>query len=122
MKKQLPGKRLAREVESEADEDFELSKAQRRELKRRIADYEDPTRYLIESRIGKTFVSYYNVTDDVYAWKNAVHATLFKRRKAALAIQKLLGRGTRVISCTTRRRKGQLIPVIPRTRAGNARK
>ena len=40
------------------------------------------------------------------------HATLFKRRAAALAVRRLLGRGIRVIQCTTRRRKGLRVPVL----------
>jgi hypothetical protein len=110
---------------SDASDDFELTKAQLCELKRRIADAKDSTRYLIESRIGNTFILYYNLTDDVYVWKDASHATLFKRRKAAVAVQKLLGRGTCVISCTTRHRNEQLVPALSSgkraTKRGKAR-
>ena len=104
-----------------ADDDFDLTKAQLRELRRRIADADDPVRYVIEGGFGPRFRLYYNVTDDVYAMNNPAGATLFKRRKAAVAVQKLLSGGKRIIRCTTRRRKGQLIPVLPsqkRTRRG----
>ena len=94
------------------DDDFVLTKAQLRELDRRVADMKDPVRYLIESRFSPRFRLFYNVSNDVYAMNNPADATLFKRRKAALAVQKLLGGGTQIIRCTTRRRKDQVIPVL----------
>jgi hypothetical protein len=96
-----------------ADDDFVLTKAQLRELDRRVADMKDPVRYLIESRFTPKFRLFYNVSDDVYAMNNPTDATLFKRRNAALAVRKLLGGRTLIIRCTTRRRKGQVIPVLP---------
>jgi hypothetical protein len=108
-----PGKLNPRAKESVADDDFELTKVQLRELDRRMADAKDPVRYLIEGGFGPRFKLYYNVTDDVYVMNDAAHATLFKRRKAAVAVQKLLGGGKCIVRCTTRRRKGQLIPVLP---------
>lgn len=101
------------DIKDDTDDDFHLSKTQLRELDRRIADSKDPVRYLIEGGFGPKFRLYYNVTDDVYAMNNPAGATLFKRRKAALAVQKLLGARTRLLRCTTRRRMGQLIPVLP---------
>jgi len=95
------------------DDDTALSKAQVRELRRRLADLKDPVRYLIVSGIAPGFVLYYNVADDVYAMNDPSHATLFKRRKAAGAVKQLLGRGTRIIRCTTRRRNGLRVPVLP---------
>ena len=112
-RKPKSGKRNPRAKESAADDDFELTKAQLRELDRRIADAKDPVRYLIEGGFGPKFRLYYNVTDDVYVMNNPAHGTLFKRRQAAVAVQKLLGEGKCIVRCTTRRRKGQLIPVLP---------
>jgi hypothetical protein len=89
-----------------------LSRAQVRELRRRAADLDDPTRYLLVSRFGRRFELYYNVSDDVYAMNNPRGATLFKRRKAALAVKDLLGPGIQVIRCTTRREKGTRVPVF----------
>jgi len=106
------GKRNLRAKESVDDDDFELTTAQLRELDRRIADTRDPVRYLIEGGFGPKFRLYYNVTDDVYVMNDPAHGTLFKRRKAAVAVQKLLGGGKCIVRCTTRRRKGQLIPVL----------
>lgn len=112
--KPKPAKRIARANESDPDDDFSLTKTQLRELKRRIADSEDPVRYLIEGGFGPRFRLYYNVTDDVYAMNNPAGGTLFKRRKTAVAVQKLLNGGKRIVRCTTRRRKGELIPILPK--------
>jgi len=95
-----------------SDDDAPLSEAQIRELRRRLADLNDPVRYLIVADMGPRFALYYNVADDVYAMNDPAHATLFKRRAAALAVRRLLGRGTRVIQCTARRRKGLRVPVL----------
>ena len=94
-----------------SDDDAPLSGAQIRELRRRVADLKDPVRYLIVAEMGRRFALYYNVADDLYAMNDPVHATLFKRRAAALAVRRLLGRGTRVIRCMTRRRKGLRVPL-----------
>jgi hypothetical protein len=77
----------------------DLTPAQTKELLRRIADSNDPRRYLIISRMlpGARFVLYYNGSDDVYAWNDPEGGTLFKRRKAAELIQSKLGRGNEVI-------------------------
>ena len=46
--------------------DEELTPAQMQELRRRVADVDDVTRYLLVSQIGPRFALYYNVADDVY--------------------------------------------------------
>jgi len=95
------------------DDDIALSRAEIRELKRRLAGLKDPVRYLIVAGRVPGFNLYYDVSDDVYAMNDPCHATLFKRREAALAVKRLLGPGTRIIQCTTRRRKGLPVPVLP---------
>jgi hypothetical protein len=76
-----------------------LTPAQTRELLRRLADSNDPRRYVIISRMlpGSRFVLYYNVSDDVYALNEPGAGTLFKRRKAAELIQRALGRGNEIL-------------------------
>ena len=92
--------------------DAPLTRRQIRELERRIADHDNPVRYVLGSRIGLQFVSYYEITDDVYVWKNPAGATLFKRRKAAEAVRRLLGKRVRVLRCMTRLRNGERVVVL----------
>ena len=106
------GGRKARVRRRIPPDDDDLTMAQRSELRRCMADLKNPVRYLIEGGFGPRFALYYNVTDDMYAMNDPAHGTLFKRRNAAQAVQKLLGPGTRIIRCTTRRRQGRLIPVL----------
>jgi hypothetical protein len=81
-------------------------------LKRRVKDYEDPTRYLLVSSFGPGFELYYSVSDDVYVMNEPKDATLFKRREAALAVLDTLGPGNKIIKCATRRVKGVRVPVL----------
>jgi len=83
--------------------DDELTPAQIRELRRRMADLDDVTRYLLVSQMGPRFALYYNVSDDVYAMNDPRGATLFKRLKAALAVKALLGGSIRILRCKSRR-------------------
>lgn len=111
-RRQITKSRKVKAARTISDDDTPLSEAQIRELRRRLADLKDPVRYLIVAEMGPRFALYYNVADDVYAMNDPAHATLFKRRAAALAVRRLLGRGTRVIQCITRRRKGLRVPVL----------
>lgn len=92
--------------------DNELTPAQIRELRRRMADLDDVTRYLLVSRLGPRFALYYNVSDDVYVMNEPRHATLFKRRKAALAVKALLGGSIRIVRCKSKRVGGVRVPVL----------
>jgi hypothetical protein len=96
-----------------APDDPPLIPAQVREIKRRVADLDDPVRYLLASRMAPRFVLYYNLSDDMYALNDPKGATLFKRRKAAESVKRLLGGRVRVIRCATRRRNGQRVPLLP---------
>ena len=62
------------------------------------------TRYLLVSTFGPRFVLYYNVSEDTYGMNEPVHATLFKRRAAALAIKRLLGGRVEIVRCRLDRR------------------
>lgn len=92
--------------------DWGLTRKQVRELKRRVADLDDPIRYFLVSRFGPRFALYYNVSDDVYAMNDPKAATLFKRRKAAESIKAMLGPRTQLVKCRTRRQQGLRIPIV----------
>ncbi len=78
-----------------------------------MADARDPVRYLIVSDLGPRFKRYYNVSDHVYVMHEPAHGTLFKRRRAAVAVGKLLGPGKRILRCRTiRRADGVRVPVL----------
>lgn len=89
-------------------DDKELSPAQSRELEKRVKDLEDRTRYMLVSTLGPSFVLYYNVSEDTYGWNDPAHATLFKRRQAAEAIQQVLGDKDGIVQCAVDK-KGQLV-------------
>jgi hypothetical protein len=93
-------------------DDWLLTPAQIREIDRRVADLDDPVRYLLVSRMGPHFSLYYNVSDDVYAMNNPGAGTLFKRRKVAESIKQALGRRVQIVECRTRQRKGARVPVL----------
>jgi hypothetical protein len=104
-------------------DDEPLTPAQIRKLKRRVANLDDPIRYLLVSQLGPRFALYYNVSDDVYALNDPRGGTLFKRRNAALAVKRLLGSRIRVVRCTTRREKRVRVPVLrERARRHKARR
>src|SRR6266852_3899572 len=100
--------------------DDELTPAQIRELRRRMADLDDVTRYLLVSQMGPRVALYYNVSDDVYAMNDPRGATLFKRLKAALAVKALLGGSIRILRCKSRRVNGVRVPMLGTTRSGRA--
>ena len=100
--------------------DEELTPAQVQELRRRMADLDDATRYLLVSQMGPRFALYYSVSDDVYVMNDPRGATLFKRRKAALAVKALLGRSIRILRCKSKQVNGVQVPVLSTTRRGRA--
>jgi len=103
-----PISRVERARSKAADNVPEMSRAEIRELERRVQDLEDRTRYLLISQIGSSVVLHYNVSEDTYSWNDPKDATLFKRKTAALKIQSLLGTGTKVVTCQVNKR-GQLV-------------
>src|SRR5213080_2418085 len=110
---------MAKSRQSDSIDD-ELTPSQIRELRRRMADLDDVTRYLLVSQMGPRFALYYNVSDDVYAMNNPRGATLFKRLKAALAVKALLGGSIRILRCKSRRVNGVRVPILGTTRSGKA--
>lgn len=101
---------------SNADQDMEpLSPAQTKELRRRVRDSDDPTRYMLVSEFSRRFILYYNVSDDVYVMNDPTGGTLFKRFKTAQTVKKLLGVRTSIVKYTTARGKlKRLSPYRPR--------
>ena len=113
----IPGQKSRRGIPNhgtgpEEPGDWPLTPAQIREIYRRVAELDDPVRYLLVSRMGPHFSLYYNVSDDLYAMNDPVAGTLFKRRKAAEYIKRALGRGIQIVECRTRRRKGARVPIL----------
>ena len=94
------------------DEDWELSKAQIRELERRVRDMDDPRRFVLASELLPSFVLYYDVSDNVYVMNDLSAATVFKKKKAAAAIKALLGKRVRIVECL-RLKSGKLKRVTP---------
>ncbi|MFQ5828536.1 MAG: hypothetical protein ACE5JD_05195 [Candidatus Methylomirabilia bacterium] len=79
----------------DALDDEPLTKAQIRELRRRVGDLDDPVRYVLVSELTPRFALYYDVSDDVYAMNEPKGGTLFKRRQTALAVKRSLRSGVR---------------------------
>ncbi len=84
---------------SAAEDDAPLTRTQMQELDRLAKDSRDRTRYLLISSFGPRFAFYYNVSEDTYGMNEPVHATLFKRRAAALAVKHLLGSRMEIVPC-----------------------
>jgi hypothetical protein len=94
-----PKSGAARAARSDSEAVPEMSRAEIRELERRVKDLEDRTRYVLISQIGSKVVLYYNLSEDTYSWNDPKDTTLFKRREAALKIQAMLGTGIKIAKC-----------------------
>ena len=97
-----------------ADDSWETSPREVKELRRRVADLKDKTRYMLVVPFLPGSMMYYDISTDCYAWNNPAGGTLFKRKKAAEAIRRLLGSGVVVVKCSLARRKGIEVPVLPK--------
>jgi hypothetical protein len=73
-------------------DDPPLSKHEIALLKKRCADFDNPTRYVIVSPFSRRFCLYYVPCDDVFAMNDLRENSLFKLRSHAEAITKLLNR------------------------------
>ena len=83
-------------------DEMKLSPAWVREINRRVRDSENPVRYMLTSEFSRRFVLYYDVSHDVFAMNDPSGGTLFKRRKAAQNVGKLLGRRVVIVKFTTK--------------------
>ena len=93
-----------------------LSRSQIRQLQRQVRDLDDRTRYLLVSVFTKRFALYYDVSRDVYAMNDPSAGTLFKRRAAAKAVQRLLSDRVRVVRCLVNRKNRLVKSSVPRLR------
>lgn len=84
------------------DKGPKLSRAWIREIERRVRDSDNPVRYMLISEFNRSFILYYNVSDDMFAMNAPERGTLFKRRKAAENVSSLLSRGIRIVKFTTK--------------------
>ena len=111
-------KRVRRPVEVPPNDPPDLTRAEAREVEKRLADLRDRTRYLLVSRVSPRFDLYYNVSEDTYGMNEPAHATLFKRRHAAAVIKRLLGRGIDLIRCRVDRRGKLVLRSVPWPKRG----
>ena len=110
--------RRAPDAADESDDDVGgLTKAQVREIERIRRDLDDPIRYLLVSDFGARFKLYYDASDGVYVMNNPAHATLFKRREAALAVRATLGDRIKIIRCKTKLKGGKRVPALKQPKA-----
>lgn len=91
-----------------AQDEIELTAAERRALDREIKDLGDPVRYLLASGLVPGFSLYYVLSDDTWVLNDPRGATLFKRREAAKRIKDLLRPGVAVVPCKVDRH-GRLV-------------
>jgi len=94
--------RLARPRSGRVPDEMKLSPAWVREINRRVRDSENPVRYMLASEFSRRFILYYDVSRDVFAMNDPSGGTLFKRRKAAQNVGKLLGRRVVIVKFTTK--------------------
>lgn len=109
-----PASRAAR-TSGGAEEDFELTGPQLRELDRRVRDADDRTRFLIAGALARRFILYYEVASDTYVMNDPLGATLFKRELAARAVMATLGSDCQLIRCRVDR-AGKLVKSSVRVR------
>lgn len=94
------------------ESDEPLSPAFLRELRRRLKDARDPTRYVVVSAFGPRFLLYYDVVSGAYPLNDVSHATLFKRREVASAVVGALGDGHAVMTVRLTR-EGRVRRITP---------
>jgi hypothetical protein len=98
------------------DDPLPLTRAQIREIKRRVRYAEDRTRYLLVSSFSPRLALYYDASDDVFAMNDPSRGTLFKRPSMAGVIQSLLDKHVEVVQCRVSRRGRLIKKSVPRLR------
>lgn len=80
-------------VQAITEDDFPpLSQKQLALLKKRAAEMDDPTRFVIVSAFSRRFCLYYVPADGVFAMNDLPPGCFFKSRDEAEAVAKVLGR------------------------------
>ena len=105
-----------------ADDVPPLTAAQIRELKRRLLDLKDRTRFLLVSAFTARTAFYYDVSRDTWGMNDPTLGTLFKRRVTARAVQRLLRDGVQVVRCRVDGRDRVVKKSVPRVRPAGRRK
>jgi len=83
------------------------------ELKRRVDEMRDPTRYVIVSAFSRRFCLFYCPEDGNYIMNEIPEAAMFKRKAEAIAVAKVLERGKR-----KRARKFLQVIAVKKTKRG----
>ena len=83
--------KVSKSKPTDAD-DSPISKRERALLKTRIADLDNPVRYVIVSPFSKKFCLYYEPADGHFTMNEITPGCLFKRKAEAQAVAKLLER------------------------------
>ena len=104
------------------DDVHPLTPVQIRELKRRLLDLKDRTRFLLVSAFTARTPFYYDVSRDTWGMNDPSLGTLFKRRATATAVQCLLRDGVQIVRCRVDRRDRVIKTSVPRVRPALRRK
>lgn len=99
-----------------------LTPAQIRELKRRVLDLRDRTRFLRVSAFTARSACYGDVSRDTWGMNDPTLGTLFKRRATATAVKRLLREGVQVVRCWLDDRNRLIKKSVPRVRPAWRRK
>ena len=94
----------------EQDDDEPLTKREIRELKKRLDDSNDPTRYVIVSPMLRNWCFFYQPSDGVYLPNRIEPECLFKRKAEAQAVAKVLN--------GSKRKKDVQVIAIRKTKKG----
>lgn len=112
-KKKSKRTKAAQPQTEETDDLPPLSAKEIAELKRRIADLHDPTRYVIVSPFSRRFCLYYVPESGNYIMNEIPVEALFKLKSAAQALAQVLERGR-----PKRARKSLQVVAVKKTEGG----
>jgi hypothetical protein len=83
---------LVREEEQRDANEPPLSRRVTAELRRRVTDWQDPTRYVIASVLTRKHVTFFDASRDGYILNEITDTCLFRRREHAAAVARALDR------------------------------